>query len=152
MRTRNFSGAPRLAQAGAMFTGATRYTGPIAWLRLWRTWRPLVARMKSMPGYCWHTVYWEPPFVLGTIAYFESRDDLLTIARSPEHRRLMLWITRSRKNGTAGYIRLFTAEPDGYTNGAWRAEGDVMGLIENFTPLSTDDRPRPVKDAASEIR
>lgn len=152
MRTRDFSNAPRVAQSGAMFTGATRYNGLRAWITLSWTWRKLVKRMKQMPGYCWHTVYWERPFTLGTIAYFETREDLLTIARSPEHRKLMQWITDGRKNATGGYIRLFTAEPDGYTNGVWRAEGDVMEHIENFTPLPADAGPKPVADRASDIR
>ena len=29
--------------------------------------------MTRLPGYCWHTVYWQWPFTLGTIAFFEDR-------------------------------------------------------------------------------
>lgn len=152
MRTDDFSRAPRLAQAGAMFTGATRYNGIRAWLTLWATWRKLVRRMRQQPGYCWHTVYWERPFTLGTIAYFETREDLLEIARSPEHRRLMRWITDGTRNATGGYIRLFYADPHGYSNGIWRAEGNVMGHIETYSPLPGDDGPQRVDDPSSEIR
>ena len=39
MRTTDFSRAPRRAQAGAMFTGATRYNGLRDWMTLARRWR-----------------------------------------------------------------------------------------------------------------
>ena len=90
----------------AMFIGATRYRGPRALRVLSRTWYPMVSRMEGLTGYVWHRVYWEPPFTLGTLAFFRSRDDLLGFARMPAHRLLMQWITRDRRNGTAGYIRL----------------------------------------------
>ncbi|MBK8730995.1 MAG: DUF4188 domain-containing protein [Tetrasphaera sp.] len=151
MRSADFSKAPRIAQAGAMFTGATRYNGIPAWITLSWTWHKLVKRMKAMPGYCWHTVYYEPPFTLGTIAYFDTRDDLLRIARSPEHRKLMQWITDGTKNAKGGYIRLWVAEPDGYTNGIWRAEGNVMAHIETYSPIRGDQGPQRVDDATSEI-
>jgi len=152
MRTSDFSAAPRLAQAGAMFTGATRYTGLRSWVTLSWTWRKLVRRMRQMDGYCWHKVYWERPFTLGTLAYFETREDLLTIARSPEHRALMRWITDGTRNATGGYIRLYSVEEQGYTNGVWRAEAEVMRHIEHFTPLPGESAAKPVDDAGSEIR
>ena len=101
---------PGLEDAGALFVGATRYRGPGSLLTLSRTWYPMIAKMKRMPGYRWHTVYWEFPFTLGTVAYFRSRDDLLAFARMPEHRRIMQWITDGTRNGTGGYIRLFVAD------------------------------------------
>lgn len=152
MRTTDFSRAPRQGQAGAMFVGATRYNGPRAWWTLSRSWRPFVRRMKAMPGYCWHTVYWERPFTLGTIAFFETRDDMLTIARSPEHRRLMRWVADGTDDhATGGFIRLYAADEHGYSNGVWRAEGFVMEHIDAYTPIPGDHGPKPVDDPASEI-
>lgn len=89
-----------------MFIGATRYRGLHSWIVLSREWYPMVAKMRRMRGYVWHTVYWEAPFTLGTLAFFATRDDLLVFARLPEHRRLMQWITRGTAHGTGGYIRL----------------------------------------------
>ncbi|ADG74042.1 hypothetical protein Cfla_1138 [Cellulomonas flavigena DSM 20109] len=97
--------------AGAMFLGATRYRGPHAWAVLSREWSPMVADMRRMRGYVWHRVYWAPPFTLGTLAFFADRDALLAFARHPAHRRLMTWITRDRRHGTGGYIRVHVAEP-----------------------------------------
>ena len=120
--------------AHAMFIGATRYRGLRSWLVLSREWFPMVAKMRRMHGYLWHAVYWEAPFTLGTLAFFETRDDLLVFARLPEHRRLMQWITRGTRNGTGGYIRLHVAaEPGGATGG-----GDRVGAH-----LPVDDRDAP---------
>lgn len=106
-----------------MFIGATRYRGLRSWLVLSREWFPMVAKMRRMHGYLWHAVYWEAPFTLGTLAFFETRDDLLVFARLPEHRRLMQWITRGTRNGTGGYIRLHVAaEPGGATDGGDRVD------------------------------
>lgn len=103
-RARRTSGSP--VDAHAMFIGATRYRGLHSWVVLARDWYPMVATMQRLRGYVWHTIYWEPPFTLGTLAFFDTRDDLLVFARVPAHRRLMQWITRGTRNGTGGYIRL----------------------------------------------
>jgi len=145
MRTDDFSRAPKLAQATAMFVGATRYRGPHSIVILSFTWFRMVRQMKRMRGYCWHRVFWQWPFTLGTIAFFRDRDALLTFARSAHHRRLMCWITdHGTRNGTAGYIRLYTADEGGYSNGIWRAEGNAMAHIETFTPLSSETAGPPV--------
>lgn len=145
MRTDDFSKAPPLGQATAMFVGATRYSGPRSIVVLSFTWFRMVRQMKRMRGYCWHRVYWQWPFTLGTIAFFRDRDSLLTFARSAHHRRLMCWITdHGTHNATGGYIRLYTAEPDGYANGVWRAEGNGMAHIGRFTPLSSETEGPPV--------
>lgn len=98
-----------IADAHAMFVGATKYTGPTALIALSRIYYPMIARMVTMRGYVWFTTYYEFPFTLGTLAFFERRDDLLAFARMPGHRHLMQWITKGTRNGTAGYIRLHTA-------------------------------------------
>lgn len=111
------------AQAGAMFLGATRYRGPHSWAALAREWYPMVASMRRMKGYVWHRVYWEPPFTLGTIAFFADRDALMLFARLPAHRRLMTWITRDRRHGTGGYIRVHVAPGVGDAPGGDAGEG-----------------------------
>jgi hypothetical protein len=100
-----------IADAHAMFVGATKYTGPSALIALSRIYYPMIARMVTLRGYVWFTTYYEFPFTLGTLAFFERRDDLLAFARLPAHRRLMQWITKDTRNGTGGYIRLHTS-PD----------------------------------------
>jgi hypothetical protein len=98
-----------IADAHAMFVGATKYTGPSALIALSRIYYPMIARMVTMRGHVWFTTYYEFPFTLGTLAFFERRDDLLAFARMPGHRHLMQWITKDTRNGTGGYIRLHTS-------------------------------------------
>ncbi|MEU5553716.1 DUF4188 domain-containing protein [Micromonospora sp. NPDC047793] len=138
MRTRDFSRAPAQARAGAMFIGGTRYANPLVLLRLAPDWFRMVRDMRRMSGYCWHTVYWQFPLTLGTIAFFTDRDAMLRFARTRHHRRLMVWLTDGTRNATAGFIRLYSASPDGYSNGTWRAEAPQMGHIETFTPLGAE--------------
>ena len=150
MRTTDFSKAPPVGQATAMFVGATRYRGLRSIVVLSFTWYRMLAQMRRMPGYCWHKVYWEFPFTLGTIAFFRDRDALLQFARSKHHRALMCWITdHGTRNATGGYIRLYNAEESGYTNGVWRAEDGAMAHIGHFTALSTETLPPPVHRRAA---
>ncbi|MFC1442197.1 DUF4188 domain-containing protein [Streptacidiphilus sp. N1-10] len=150
MRSDDFSLAPAPAQAGAMFVGATRYSGPRAILALGPGWLRMVREMKRMKGYVWHKVYWRAPFTLGTIAFFTDRDELLKFARSNAHARLMCWLTdEGTGRATAGWIRIYTADAHGYTNGVWRAEDGALGHVDTFAPLSTETErglpARPVK-------
>lgn len=145
MRTADFSRAPRIAQAGVMFVGGTRYTGPLAWARHARRYRAMIRDMQRFRGYCAHRTYWQPPWTLGTIAWFESMDDLLLFARTGTHRELMGWVVgEDRRHATGGWIRLYEASPHGYSNGVWRAEGDEMGTIEHFTPMRAETQGPPV--------
>lgn len=95
-------------RAGAVFVGATRYTGPLAWARLTPQWVTMVREMRRMPGYLYHRVYYEPPFTLGTLGFFETRDDLMRFARTGTHRQLMGWVL-DEANATGGYIRVYEA-------------------------------------------
>ncbi len=95
------------AAAESVFVGATRYTGPRALLRLAPGWVAMVRQMKRMPGYLHHQVYYEPPFSLGTIGFFATREDLLRFARTGAHRELMAWAVDGTRNATGGYIRLY---------------------------------------------
>lgn len=140
MRTTDFSAAPPAGQATAMFVGATRYTGPLSMFRTIRTWGPMIRQMKRMTGYRWHTVYYRFPFTLGTIAFFADRDAMLRFARTKHHRDLMCWVTdHGERYATGGFIRLYQAEPHGYSNGVWRATDEPMAHIPTFTPLSTEN-------------
>ena len=145
MRTQDFSQAPDIAQAGVMFVGGTRYTSPAAWLRHAGRYRTMIAEMKRMRGYRGHRTYWQPPFTLGTIAWFDTMDDLMLFARTGTHRELMAWVTDGTRNATGGWIRIYTADPHGYTNGVWRAEGNVMQNIETFTPIGKEQVGPPVE-------
>ncbi|WP_394255359.1 hypothetical protein [Pseudoclavibacter helvolus] len=96
----------------SMFVGATRYTSPLAWAVTGRVWGQMTGKMRRMPDYCWHGIYWEAPWTLGTLANFSTRDALLRFARMPEHRHLMQWIVKDTRNANAGFIRLFAIEEE----------------------------------------
>lgn len=98
--------AAGMAGADAVFVGATRYTGPLAWLRLAPRWLAMVRQMKRIPGYRYHRVYYEPPFTLGTLGFFATQDDLLRFARTGTHRELMGWVL-APQNASGGYIRIY---------------------------------------------
>ena len=105
-----------VGEAAAVFVGATRYTGPLAWLRLARRWFAMVRTMRRMPGYVGHAVYYQRPFTLGTLGFFATREEMLAFARTGEHRAVMQWVVGgdrpgSRTNATGGYIRIYDAEP-----------------------------------------
>jgi hypothetical protein len=128
-----------------MFVGATRYRGPLALVRLLTRWLRMVRDLRRFRGYRWHRIYWEFPFTLGTIAFFTDREAMLRFARTRHHRELMQWVTDgSRRNATGGYIRLYAAEPAGYSNGVWRAEGDELAHVSHFTRLSHEESGPPV--------
>jgi hypothetical protein len=146
MRSRDLSLTPPPGPAGAMFVGATRYASPLAVLTLGPRWFRMVRQMRRMRGYVWHRVYYRAPLTLGTIAFFTDREELLKFARSREHAELVCWLTDTgRKKATAGWIRIYTAEEEGYTNGRWRAEDGALGHVETWAPLAAETEPRPVK-------
>lgn len=145
MRTTDFSRAPDIARAGVMFVGGTRYTSPGAWLRHAGRYRTMIGEMKRMKGYRGHRTYWQPPFTLGTIAWFDTMDDLMRFARTGTHRELMDWVVDGTKNATGGWIRVYTAHESGYTNGVWRAEDQEMRNIETFTPIGHEEVGPPVQ-------
>lgn len=145
MRTKEFSKAPLVGQATAMFVGATSYTSLGSIFTLLGTWFIMVRQMKRMPGYCKHIVYYEPPLTLGTIAFFKDRDSLLRFARSKHHHKLMTWVTGGAQVADAGFIRLYNAEESGYSNGKWRAEDNTMKAINEFSPLENEKTGPPVR-------
>ena len=90
MRTKDFSKAPLIGQATAMFVGATSYRGIKSIFTLTPTWFRMIEQLKKMPGYCRHFVWYDFPFTLGTIAFFKDRDSMLCFARSKHHNELMI--------------------------------------------------------------
>jgi hypothetical protein len=139
VRTDDFSQAPPQAQATAMFIGATRYAGLRTLVELVPMWRRMVREMKRSRGYRWHRIYYEFPLTLGTMAFFADREALLKFGRSRAHRELMCWLVdHGTRNATAGFIRFYSADPDGYSNGIWRAEDGALGHIPTWTPLRTE--------------
>ncbi|MFC4554573.1 DUF4188 domain-containing protein [Georgenia faecalis] len=147
MRTDDFSQAPPIGQAQAMFVSGTRLSSPRAWLRHARAHAALAARMRTAPGYRGHRRYWQPPATLGTIGWFATEEDLLRFARTGAHRGLADWAA-GRSAATGSWVRVYAAETSGYTNGVWRAEGDVMAHIERFTPVGGETVGPPVRRAA----
>lgn len=142
MRTTDFSRMPAQGQGTSMFIGATRYRGPLAMLRLLPRWIRLRRDMMRIRGYCWHRIYWQFPFTMGTVAVFADRDAMLRFARTRQHRTMMQWATDGTRNATGGFIRLYTADPDGYSAGIWRAEDSEMAAVTHFAPL-TREQPGP---------
>ena len=139
MRTTDFSRAPRIGQATAQFVGATKFAGPRSFIPLARKWFPMVRRMKRHPAYRGHVIWYRFPFTLGTIAFFADRESLLEFARSPEHAWLMRWVMEPG-SARGGFIRLYAAEPNGYSSGVWRAEPPhVLQAISHFTPLGDEE-------------
>jgi hypothetical protein len=59
----------------------------------------------------------------------------------------MRWVMQPG-NARGGFIRLYEAQPHGYSSGVWRAEpGQEMRAIDRFTPLSTEGQGPPVSDS-----
>ena len=144
MRTNDFSQAPKYAHGESMFVGATRYKSPISWFRLVRHWKPMMKDLKAEDGYCWHRTFYIPPFTLGTIAAFKDKDSLLNFARSKTHHSLIKWLFSRSSIANGGFIRIYNAEKEGYSNGVWRAEDKVFAHIENFTPIKDELSGPPV--------
>jgi len=151
MRTTDFSAAPPIGQANALFAGGTRFASPLSFIGLYRRWAPMVRLMKRMPGYRGHHVWYRFPTTLGTIAFFSDRAALLKFARTKEHAELMRWVMRPG-NARGGFIRLHEALPSGYSSGVWRAEGNVMQAMDEYTPLPGEERAPPVPRGKGRVR
>ncbi|PPG33294.1 hypothetical protein [Pseudoclavibacter sp. RFBB5] len=141
----------------SMFVGATRYTTPFAWAVTGRIWGQMTGKMRRMPDYCWHGIYWEAPWTLGTLASFSTRDALIRFARMPEHRHLMQWIVKDTKNADAGFIRLFASEEElasveGGATQAADSAGPGADAARARTPAVTGSADRPARQPAIEVK
>jgi hypothetical protein len=148
MRTTDFSLAPDLGQANAEFVGGTNFTSLISLMELCTKWQALKKRLVKAPGYKGHRVWYRFPFVIGTIAFFADKDSLMAFARTPEHAEIMKWVMNPGK-ARGGFIRVYEALPHGYSSGVWRAEGNEMKAIENFSPLTSEGDGPPVSEFQS---
>ncbi len=144
MRSNDFSQAPPQARAEVFFLGANRYRSPLAMLGQIRRWPKVARALRTAPGYLWHRSYFEVPDRIGLMVAFASQDDLMRYARTPEHREIMKWLVGSGERSPArgGFIRILRAEEWGYTNGEFRAEDGRLGMIDEFTKLSSEE-PHP---------
>lgn len=117
MRTTDFSKAPQIGRAEVMVVSPTRLPG-----------------VGAAAGCLAHRTTWMPPLRLGTIAWFAREVDLTGYLRS-------LPPAKAPDRSTP---RIYRASPHGYSNGVWRAEGDVLAHIEHFTALPGEADPPPV--------
>lgn len=147
MRTTDFSLAPPLGQAGAMVVVAAPCRTPVAWARAVQRHRALTARLRRAPGYRAHRPVLSAAG-LGTIGWFATLADLEAFARTGAHPGLRAWVDGGTGGVADGDVRVYTAAESGYTNGVWRAEGDVMAHIERFTALPHETQGPPVRRAS----
>jgi hypothetical protein len=119
MRTQDFSHAPRIAQAGAMVTALT---GVRRYVRA----RRAVGRAA---GCCGARPLLQPPAGVGLVAWFETEAAAHAFVESLD--------------GVPATV--LVAGQQGYSNGVWRAESNVMAHIETFTPIAGEDQGPPVR-------
>ncbi len=132
MRSTDFSAGPRQAQAEAVFVGLNGFSGPVPMITQILRWPRVVRQLRAAPGYCWHHSYWVRPWSIGLLIGYTSHAELTAFARTPIHRDLVRWMLTApprtgRRPADAGFIRFYTSDPSGYTNGRWRAEDDQPG-------------------------
>ncbi|GAB95555.1 hypothetical protein BJY21_001093 [Kineosphaera limosa] len=154
MRTTDFSAAPRLAQAEAMLAGGQRYASVRMLASALPRWRRLIGDLRRAPGYCAHRLYVERPRTVGLLAWFDTTEELQHALQGSEHE----WFTHNSVGSAAAgaasrgvterFMRIFAADPHGYSNGVWRAEDQRMAHEERFTPLSTERQAPKVRRSA----
>lgn len=143
MRSDDFSRAPRIARASAMVVVEVPHAGVMGWMRSVVRHRRVVRRLRRSEGYCGHRTYWRPRWVLGTVAWFATAADLERFARAGVHPQLTRWAREPGEVADAS-VAVYEADPQGYTNGVWRAEQDVLAAIEHFTPVRGETEGPPV--------
>jgi len=135
MITNDFSKAPKVAQGTHMFFGATSYRVR-SLFRLAFVWWKVSRRMRSMPGYMGHYIWFRTPATFGNVSVWDSRDHMMAFARSKEHRDAIAWLTTP---GVArgAFIRFLRADAAGHSLGDWRAEADGEAWRHPQFPLSS---------------
>ncbi len=145
MRTNDFSAAPSVARGGAEFVGETEYRSLRVMWQFFRLWLPMYRRLKRLPGYRGLHWWYRFPRTLGMVVFFDDQRSLYQFARGKDHAQGMLWLTTNGR-ARAGFIRIYDAQPAGYTNGLWRAEtahtsrAMSVDAIRRFTPLAGEDQ------------
>jgi hypothetical protein len=135
MITRDFSHAPAFGQGTHMFFGGTRYhvrSLPRLMLVWWRVSR----RMRSMPGYRGHFIWFHVPATFGNFSLWETREDMMAFAQTKEHRAAVSWLA---KPGVArgAFIRFLRADAAGHSLGEWRSEPDGEAWRHPMFPFSS---------------
>jgi heme-degrading monooxygenase HmoA len=122
MITKDFSRMPKFAQGKHMFFGATHYR-ILSLPRLAFVWWRVARRMRSMPGYLGHFIWFRPPGTFGNASMWDTRDHMMAFAQTKEHRDAVTWMA---KPGVArgAFIRFLRADDSGHSLGEWRAEAD----------------------------
>lgn len=123
MRTEDFSHAPRIAQAGAMVTALTGVRG---YARARRA-------AGRAAGSCGARMLLRPPTGVGLVAWFETAAAAQAFVGSLD--------------GVPATV--LVAGQQGYSNGVWRAESNVMAHIETFTPIRGEGQGPPVRRTAA---
>lgn len=136
MRTRDFSAAPPLARAQVMLTVEPRDGSSTP---RWR--RRAVAAVEG-DGLVRREWLRAGVRRVGVIAWYADQ-----AAAQAAIRRV--------QGGPGGLVQVHDADPDGYSNGVWRAEDGVMAHIERFSPVGAEEagptvarQPRSTTDAA----
>lgn len=124
MRTDDFCAAPPLARGGAMVTieAPEAGRGTARWaLRA----RSLLRRRRGLVR---RAVLLDRARPRGLIAWFADAEQadaaVAALGRGPGH----------------GRVPTHLAQPHGYSNGVWRAEGNVMAHIPRFSRLTGEER------------
>lgn len=145
MFTRDFSKAPLPARGTHMFFGGTQYSGPWALGRLAFVWPRVSRRMRRSPGYLGHFIWYRFPFRFGNFSLWDSREHMMSFARSAEHLAAIDWLL-SPGTADGAFIRFLRAYPEGHTIGDWRAEDDGEAWRTRRLPFSTDHTNQEVAE------
>jgi hypothetical protein len=81
MITKDFSSAPKVATGSHMFFGGTKYRLR-SLPKLAFVWRKVARRMRSMPGYQGHVLWFRAPATFGNVSMWDSRDHMLAFAHT----------------------------------------------------------------------
>ena len=135
MFTTDFSKTPRLAQGTHMFFGGTHYH-VTSLVRLAFVWWKVSRRMRSMPGYMGHFLWFRLPSTFGNVSLWDSREHMMAFAQSIEHRKAISWLV---KPGVAhgAFVRFLRADTSGHALGDWRAEADGEAWRDPQYPFSS---------------
>jgi hypothetical protein len=93
--------------------------------------------VRRSPGLLSRARIWGGRGTLTTMVWCRSDDDVQALLSTGV-------VARPDESTDRHWTRVLAADPVGFTNGVWRAEGNVLAHIENFTPLSRETDGPPV--------
>lgn len=138
--TRDFSRAPSASRADAVFYGGTQYSGFRSMVGLLWQWRRVRRTMTESEGYLGHHIWYRFPFTFGTVSFFATQQQMMTFARSLQHKRAARWMYEPGVSD-GSFFRILTPQPNGYTNGIWSADPDRSE--PNAAVHAAEDNPPP---------